>query len=138
MSVKPLCADRRAVVVEIPLQLLTPPDKPINYATYVDPTEALANALARQFGHDKLFRLAGVPAGEKSAAIRLAVVDQDRHLLTVSVQAACLPLVPLSEMLPRVRVQDRRRAGVAAAAAARPSKFVVVEYAGGAAAGAGL
>ena len=128
MSLKPLCADRRAVVVEIPLQLLTPPDKPINYATYVDPSEALANNLARQFGHDKLFRLAGVPAGEK-ANVRLAVVDQDRHLLTVSVKAACLPLVPLSEMLPRVRVQDRRRAGVAAAAAARPSKFGAVEYA---------
>ena len=131
MSVKPLCADRRAVVVEIPLQLLTPPDKPINYATYVDPTEALANALARQFGHDKLFRLAGVPAGEK-AAVRLAVVDQDRHLLTVSVKAACLPFVPLTEMLPRVRVRDTRR-GVAA----RPSKFGAAEYVG-AAAGAGL
>ena len=132
MSLKPLCAERRAVVVEIPLQLLTPPDKAINYATYVDPTEALAISLAKQFGHEKLFRLAGVPSGEK-AKVRLAVVDQDRHLLTVSVMAASLPLVPLSEMLPRVRVQDRRRG---MAAAARPSKFGAVEYA--ATAGAGL
>ena len=130
MSVKPLCADRRAVVVEIPLQLLTlPQDKRYRHAEYEDPDGALAQRMTTDFGIERVYRLAGIPQGEP-AALRLACLDDTRGLLCVSVKAACLPLVPLSEMLPRVRVQDRRRG---MAAAARPSKFGVAEYVGAAA-----
>ena len=129
MSLKPLNTDRRAVVVEIPLQLLTlPQDKRYRHAEYEDPDGALAQRMAADFGIDRVFRLAGIPEDEP-AALRLACFDDTRGLLTVSVKAACLPLVPIHEMLPRVRVQMPK------SAAARPSKFGhasvtgVVEYA---------